>query len=259
MAVERALDGRGEAAQHRVVRGEVGLAACRPHAEQRERREQPARAGVADQLAQEGLRRDELVGQRRELRRVEIEQPLLGEEGRGVRPGDGAEVGGVRRQLLGERRRRRCRLLGLGGIDHHHQQIAELGKVLGEARLGLAEGEMAREHLVGVGADAEMARRVEAGQQGHQDAGGNDEKRAAATGVHHAHEQGLERHAGCVLEPRDGPVHRDTLARPKGGPIPCRNPRPRPSAPITSVACSARASSPRRAPRAKPDISRRES
>jgi hypothetical protein len=63
------------------------------------------------------------------------------------------------------------RLFRLRRVDHHHQQVAELREVARELGLGLAKREAVGEHLVRVGAHAEVPGRVEAGQQCREDTG----------------------------------------------------------------------------------------
>ena len=65
------------ASQRRGERAEVGLAALDPHAEQRQRREQAARAGIGDELAEERLRVDGAVHQSGQVSSSRNSSPLV--------------------------------------------------------------------------------------------------------------------------------------------------------------------------------------
>ena len=162
----------GDRVGHRLVepgqRGAIGrqvdLAVLHPFAQQRERGEQPARARVLGQLPEKGLGVDGPLEQRLELFGIEKQQALPAQKGRGIGPADGAEMRMVRRQRRGQAGGGRLGLLRLLGVDHRHQQIGKLRELGLEGHGPLAPRQAFGEHFVGIGADAEMAGRIEAGE-----------------------------------------------------------------------------------------------
>ena len=130
----------GERIGHRLVerfeRGKIGaeidVALGHAHAEQRQRGKQPARGGIGDQLAEEGLRVDGAVHQVGQLLGVEEQQPLLAEEGRGVGTAHRVEMRVILRHRVGQSGSGGVRLLRLARIDHRDQQVVELREVLVE-------------------------------------------------------------------------------------------------------------------------------
>ncbi len=89
----------------------------------------PRADGIGDELAQERLRVDGLVHQRRQLLRLQEQQPFLFQEWIGIRAAHRQEmrlVGGQPgRQFAGGG----VGFLGDAGVDHGDQQVAELRKI----------------------------------------------------------------------------------------------------------------------------------
>ena len=114
----------------RVERGEIGaeidIALGGADAQQRQRREQAARGRIGDQLAEERLRVDGPVHQVRQRLLVDEQQPLPAQERRRVGPAHRVEMDVIAAQRIGQRGGRGIRLLRLLGVDHRHQQAAEL-------------------------------------------------------------------------------------------------------------------------------------
>ena len=155
MAIRGVGESAAERLQRRLAGGEVGLAALHPHAQQGQRREQAARAGVGGKLAEEGLGVDGAVHQAAQRLVVEEQQPVGLQEGGGVRAAHAAQMRGVAGQRPREAGGGLVGLLGSDGVHHRHQLVGELREGTGEGQIPLAPGQRGGEHLVGVGGDAE--------------------------------------------------------------------------------------------------------
>ncbi len=198
VAVQRALDRRGEAAQHRIIGREVGLALRRAHAEQRRaRRTSPRARGIGDELAQERLRRDQMIGQVGSCLGSRNSNPSLAKNGEASGRVTLRKLALSRLQLRGQRGRRAGRLLRLARVDHHHQQIVELREVRANRSAACRQGR----RLENISSVSVLTPRCPAAKRqrqhgGHEAARQRRRARAAAADVHHADEQASERHAG---------------------------------------------------------------
>ncbi len=176
MPVQRGRHRLMKAPDRRQVGSQIGIRLGDPNAQQGQRGEQASGGRIGDELAQEGLRVDGLVHQVGKLLRLQKQQPLLGEEWRGVRPAHRAEVGRVSADTL---RQLRCGGVGLlrdARVDHRHQQVTELGKILVHLGRALPPGQPVGEHQVGVGAHAEVSRREPGGEHRQQDASQHEDQ-----------------------------------------------------------------------------------
>ncbi len=194
MAVQRIRHRLVEALDRRQVRRQVGIALGHAHTQQRQRGEQPARRRVGDKLAQERLRVDGLVHQRRQLLQLQKQQPFLFQERIGVRAAHRQEMRLVGGQPGGEFVGSGVGLLGDAGIDHGDQQVTELREVAVHLHRLLPPGQRRLEQQVGVGADAEMGRRHPGGQNGQQHAGKNHGPGMTAAEIDQTDEQ-ADQHA----------------------------------------------------------------
>ena len=145
-------------------RRQVGLPALHALGDQRERRDQPAQAGVGGELAEEGLRVDRLVQQLAERLDVQEQQRVARQVGRRVRPAHDGEVARVAAQRLGKRGGRRIRLLRDRRIDDRHQEVLALRERGLQLGLPLLPGQGGGEQRPRVGGDAEPL--VDGGQAG---------------------------------------------------------------------------------------------
>ena len=101
-------------------------------------------------------------------------------------------VGRQRRSQSGGR----ClRFLRRFGVDHHRQQVGELWELSLESGGLLSPRQAFGEHLVGIGANPEVACRVNAGKcrDGYRDQ--DNQHRMPSAEVHQADEQALKSHS----------------------------------------------------------------
>ena len=155
----RVGQGQMERPQRRLERLQVGLARLHALRDQPERAQQPAQAGVGGELAQEGLRVHRLVQQGRQRAGVQVEQPVLLQEGRGVGPAHLLEVRRVQGEGGGQRLRRGLGLLGHRGVDHGDQQVPVLREGALQLDVALPPRQAGREQAGRVGRHLQPRRR----------------------------------------------------------------------------------------------------
>ena len=189
LAARRIGQGGMKAGDRRQVRRQIRIPPGRAHAQQRQRREQPADGGIGDQLPEEGLRVDRLVHQRGELLRLQEQKSLPLEEGQRIGPADRGEMRRVGCQPGGEFGGGGLGLLRFARVDDRDQQIAELGECLVHRHRPLPPRQTGREHQIGVGADPQMAGCEPAGEQCQQQGTKHHAPGVTAAGVDEANEE----------------------------------------------------------------------
>ena len=120
-----------------------------------------AEVGIIGERRQQRLGCGEPITQLDQRVQVEIEKPVLPEKGIVARQVDLGEMCPVRCQLVCEPSRRIGTSLGRVAVDDRDDIVAECRKNLAIGDLVLAKGDLFRDHVVGIGVDAQMARRVE--------------------------------------------------------------------------------------------------
>ena len=136
-----------------------------PHAFERLRdgAEDPAQSRIEGERSEERLRLDQFVHIAPQVIDAEKQDSVAGEEFAAVRPSDGAEEIRLRGQRFGQRVRRFVGAFRCRPVDDRDDQIGPLREQRIELDLLLAPGERARQELVAVGVDGDMARDVAAG------------------------------------------------------------------------------------------------
>ncbi len=149
---------------------QLGLAMLHPLEKAGKDIHQAAQAGIGRQRAQQGLGRDELIGQMLDVGGRQEQQAVALEEGAAVGPVDDGEKLGILLQPRRQRRGRLFRQLGREGVDDDRDLVGLHGKGPVEGRLMLAPGKVRGEELDGVGVDGEVMRRIAEGSPGdHQE------------------------------------------------------------------------------------------
>ncbi len=192
----------GECVGHRPVepgergsiRRQIDLTVPHPFAQQRECRKQAARARVAGQLAEKGLGVDGSFEHLLELFGIEQQQALPGQKGRRVGPADGAEMRMVHRERRRQAGGRRLCLFRFLGVDDRDQQIGKLRELRIEGQGPLPPGQALGKHLVGIGADAQVVGRIEAGEPRQAEPGHDNEHPVAPAEIDQAGQQALKYH-----------------------------------------------------------------
>ena len=148
-----------------------------PHAldRLRERAEDAVQGRIGRERAEEGFGFDQLRHIASHFVDGLEENAVAREELAPVRPGHGADQVRLRRQRIGQRRGRLLGCFRRRRVYYRDDPIGPLREKVVEPHLLLAPGERARQELAAVGVDGDVAREIDAGENGHDKEARNHE------------------------------------------------------------------------------------
>ena len=186
-ALKLSLDGVGDVVENGVQVSRRLLAIEDVIDGEAESVKKSAQAQVLGERGEQRLGPGQPVGQVVELLQIEIQGPVLDEERIAGGVIDGVEQVGPLFQAVGQRRRRIVGQIHVLAVDDHQDRVGELGEGLLEMLISLTERQTPRQHVGGIGVDAEIACRV-------------DERRRTGQ---HRHDHHQPRHPPDGVDPPD--------------------------------------------------------